>query len=341
MTKHFDKPEIIHKLIEIIGNKFSYEEILVIGRRFEINFEICTAENQYGRLRLPPHPASEYLMNFIRKNDKISELVQFLIDLDCHSLNGRQIIFKELEELLVTLRHNGIGYDLNKREFYLISEKEAGPKWENCLHEEKEYEFSYVSVDIVKSSDIARSEDIKLVKNTINSLFELIKKSAHNYNGSIWSWQGDGGIVVFWGKQCIFQSIYFSMEALGLLPLFNVRQNSLENDIALRFGIDCGKTSYKKEKGNIISNNLNFAVHLEKKCTAVNSITISDRVHKTLDFKQSTYFQSKGQLEKTIYYSYSPCYFYSSRSDDILALNSQEKNDLKDRKKRHLLTTTM
>jgi class 3 adenylate cyclase len=335
MTKDFDKPEIIHKVIEIIGNHFSYEEILVIGRRFKSNFEICTADNQYGRLRLPPHTASEYLINFINQNEKIPGLIQFLIDLDCHSLNGRQIILKELEDLLVTLRHNGIGYDFGKREFYLISEIEAGPKWEECLQEDKEYEFSYVSVDIVKSSDIARSEDIKLVKHTINSLFELIKKSALNYNGSIWSWQGDGGIVSFWGENCIFQSICFSIEALGLLPLFNIRQSSLENDIALRFGIDCGKASYKKDKGNIISQNINFAAHLEKKCTAINSISISDMVHKNLDHKQSAYFQPKGQLEDITYYSYSPCSFYLSNSG-ISEPYGRGKEDSKNKKKRHI-----
>jgi class 3 adenylate cyclase len=327
MTEYFDKPEITHKIIEIIGNNFSYEEILVIGRRFKNDFDIRTEENAYGRLRLPPHTASEHLISFIMKDEKVSALVQFLIDLDCHSLNGRQIVFKELKDLLVILRHNGIGYDFNRRDFYLISEKEAGPKWEECLQEGKEYEFSYVSVDIVKSSDLARNEDINLVKHTINSLFESIKKSAYNYNGSIWSWQGDGGIVAFCGEQCNFQSICFSIEALGLLPLFNVRQNSLENEIDLRFGIDCGKTSYKKDKGNIISPNLNFAAHLEKKCTAINSLNISERVYKTLSHKQSTFFKHEGQLEGSDYYSYSPLNFYSKHSD-----TSRPHGQAKDRK---------
>ncbi|UCB46697.1 MAG: hypothetical protein JSV25_04560, partial [Spirochaetota bacterium] len=123
------------------------------------------------------------------------------------------------------------------------------------------------------------------------------------------------------------------IEALGLLPLFNVRQNSLENDIDLRFGIDCGKTSYKKDKGNIISPNINFAAHLEKKCTANNSITISERIYKTLDYKKSTYFQPKGQLEGTVYYSYSPCSFYLSHSC-ISEFYDQEKEDPKNRKKK-------
>ena len=333
MTKYFDTPEITHKLIEIIGNNFSYEEILVIGRRFEANFEIRTAENQYGRLRIPPHAASEHLVNFIRKSEKIPGLVRFLIDIDCHSLNGRQINFSELEGLLVILRHNGIGYDSSKREFCLISETEAGPKWEACLHEDKEYEFSYVSVDIVQSSDITRREDIQIVKHTINSLFELIKKSAHSYNGSIWSWQGDGGIVAFWGERCISQSIFFSLEALGLLPVFNLRQNNLVYDINLRFGIDCGKTAYRKDKGNIISPNLNFAAHLEKKCTEINSITISERIYTTLDFKQSAYFLPKGQLEDTIYYSYSPCSFYLSYRGGSEPYG-QGNEDPKDRKTR-------
>jgi class 3 adenylate cyclase len=315
MNQHFNKPVITHKLIEIIGNNFSYEEIIVIGKRFTKDFDIRIEENQYGRLRLPPHTASEYLMDFFRKSRNIHELVRFLIDLDCHSLNGREVVFDELEDFLIILRQNGIGYDFKSRTFYFVSEKDAGPKWEECLQENKEYEFSYVSVDIVKSSELIRREDIKLVYHTVNSLYELFKDTAHSNNGSIWSWQGDGGIVAFWGEHSIPQSLFFSMEVLGLLLLFNAKDNRFANDINLRFGIDRGWAFYKRDKGSILSNNINFAAHLEKKCTDINSITISERIYDVLSNKQRSYFRSVGRLDGTRYYTFSPCSFYMGYAD--------------------------
>ncbi|HUT65656.1 MAG TPA: hypothetical protein VMZ05_05850 [Spirochaetota bacterium] len=319
MEKKLDKPEITHRLIELLGDNFSYEEIIIIGRRFHPDFEIKTAENQYGRLRLPPHAASEHLVNSLRNSGEISELLRFLIDLDCHSLNGREIRFCGLEDLLVVMRQFGIGYDLKKREFFLVSERECAPKWEECLQENKEYDFAYVSVDIVKSSEMALHEDIKLVERTVNALFDMIRISAIQYGGSIWSWQGDGGIIAFWGPQFATFSVYFSMEALGLLPLFNLKENAFKNDVTLRFGVDSGKTLYRNDKGNIISPNINFAAHLEKKCTEINSITISDRVYDELNEKQRTYFRESGELENRNYFSFSPTNFYSSsaKADEI------------------------
>jgi len=242
MEKKLDKPDITHRLIELLGDNFNYEEIIVIGRRFYPDFDIKTAENQYGRLRLPPHTSSENLVNFFRNSGGLSGLLRFLIDLDCHSLNGKEVQFCGLEDLLVVMRQYGIGYDLKKREFYFVFEHECAPNWEGCLQENKEYDFAYVSVDIVKSSEMALYEDIKLVERIINALFDMIGRSAIQYGGSIWSWQGDGGIIAFWGPQCATFSVYFSMEALGLLPLFNLKENAFKNDMTLRFGVDSGKT---------------------------------------------------------------------------------------------------
>lgn len=333
MEKSLDKPEITHRLIELIGDNFSYEEIIVIGRRFYPGFDIRTDENQQGRLRLPPHTASEHLINFFRKSGKISELVRFLIDLDCHSLNGREVLFSELEDLLVVMRQYGIGYDFRESEFSFVEEHGVVPEWEECLQENKEYEFTYVSVDIVKSSEMALSEGIKRVEHTVNALFEMIRQVSAKYNGSIWSWQGDGGIVAFWGAECAARSIYFSMEALGLLPLFNLKENPFENDIALRFGVDMGKAHYKKEKGSIISPNINFAAHLEKKCTGINSITVSDLIYTELNEKQRSYFREGGKLENRNCFNLSP-YSYYATGTDVAGTPLDAMDDVKLNKRR-------
>jgi class 3 adenylate cyclase len=310
MERTLNQPEITHRLIELIGDNFSYEEIIVIGRRFFPDFEIKTEENQFGRLRLPPHNASTHLIEVFRVSGKVPDLIRFLIDLDCHSLNGREVMFRGIEELLVTIRRCGIGYDFKAREFFFVSERDAGPEWEECLQEGKEYDFAYVSVDIVKSSQMARIEERALVERVLSALFDLVRRSASHYGGSVWSWQGDGGMITFFGPLRAEQSVFFSIEALGLLLVFNIGENPFANRVSLRFGIDMGKALYKKDKGNIISQNINFAAHLEKKCSDINTITVSDCVLDALQERQQSFFIKGGKLEGRQYFTFDPCGFF-------------------------------
>ena len=302
MNSYFENPAVTHRIIEILGNNFSYEEIILIGQRTEDDFDIQIPDNHYGRLRLQPHVAAEYLTTYFRDNSRIEDIVRFLIDLDCGSLNGRDIYISGFEDLMVTLRHAGIGYDFTERDFFPLEGKDCKVRWEECLKENKEYEFSFVSVDTVDSSQLSMEEQREKLDQTYDSLHYLITMTALKYNGSLWSWQGDGGILAFWGKSFILNGLFFCFEILGLLPVFNLKDSRISNDIKLRFGIDRGVALYKKDKGSIISKNINFASHLEKKYTDSNSITISENVYSVLNEKQKSYFEKRNCFDGKDFY---------------------------------------
>jgi class 3 adenylate cyclase len=292
----FEKPAVTHKIIEILGNNFSYEEIIVIGQRNEDDFNIHIPDNHYGRLRLQPHIAAEYLATHFRDNGRLEDIVKFLLYLDCGSLNGRDVCLSEMEDLLITLRRSGVGYDFGTREFFSLEEND-NHQWENCLKEKKEYEFSFVSVDTVDSSQLSVEEQRPKLDQTYDSLQHLITTTALKYDGSLWSWQGDGGLLAFWGKSHRTSALFFCFEILGFLPVFNLKDSRIGRDINLRFGIDSGTAVYKNEKGSILSKAINFAAHLEKKCTDRNSITISSSVYSVLNKKQKEYFGKRDNLE--------------------------------------------
>ena len=297
MNCSFEKPAVIHKIIEILGNNFSYEEIIVIGQRNEDDFNIHIADNHYGRLRLQPHIAAEYLTTHFRDNGRLEDIVKFLLYLDCGSLNGRDVCISELESLLTTLRRSGVGYDFKTREFFSLESDNGRHQWEKCLKENKEYEFSFVSVDTVDSSQLSVTEQRPMLDQTYNSLHHFITTTALKYDGSLWSWQGDGGLLAFWGKSHSTSALFFCFEILGFLPVFNLKDSRINRDIKLRFGIDSGSAVYKSDKGSIISKAINFAAHLEKKCTDKNSITISSSVYSVLNKKQKKYFGKRDNLE--------------------------------------------
>ena len=302
MNSYFENPAVTHRIIEILGNNFSYEEIILIGQRNEDDFDIHIPDNHYGRLRLQPHVAAEYLAIYFRDNSRIEDIVRFLIDLDCGSLNGRDIYISGLEDLMMTLRHAGIGYDFTERDFFPLEGKDCKDRWEECLKENKEYEFSFVSVDTVDSSQLSIDEQRKKLDQTYDSLHHLITMTALTYNGSLWSWQGDGGLLAFWGKSFILNGLFFCFEILGLLPVFNLKDSRISNDIKLRFGVDRGVALYKKDKGSIISKTINFASHLEKKYTDSNSITISENVYSVLNEKQKSYFEKRNCFDGKDFY---------------------------------------
>jgi class 3 adenylate cyclase len=89
----------------------------------------------------------------------------------------------------------------------------------------------------------------------------------------------------------------------GLLPVFNLKDSRIDSDIALRFGIDSGAAVYKNDRGSILSKAINFASHLEKKCTDSNSISISSTVYSLLNGKQKALFGKPDNLEGNGYYS--------------------------------------
>jgi len=302
MNSYFENPAVTHRIIEMLGNNFSYEEIILIGQRNEDDFDIHIPDNHYGRLRLQPHVAAEYLAIYFRDNSRIEDIVRFLIDLDCGSLNGRDIYISGLEDLMMTLRHAGIGYDFTERDFFPLEGKDCKDRWEECLKENKEYEFSFVSVDTVDSSQLSIDEQRKKLDQTYDSLHHLITMTALTYNGSLWSWQGDGGLLAFWGKSFILNGLFFCFEILGLLPVFNLKDSRISNDIKLRFGVDRGVALYKKDKGSIISKTINFASHLEKKYTDSNSITISENVYSVLNEKQKSYFEKRNCFDGKDFY---------------------------------------
>ncbi|MFW6138066.1 MAG: hypothetical protein ACOC7U_02720 [Spirochaetota bacterium] len=335
MYERFNQPEITHKVLEVLGNNFSYEEIIQIGRRLKDGFTINVEDNMYGRLRLQPHTAAEHLINCVRKNKTVDKLVQFLIDLDCCSLDGRTINIAGLEDILVILRREGVRYDYKTRKFYEINECESLPEWEKCLKEDKEYEFCFVSVDTVKSSKLSKVEDKKSLEHTYLRLFDLIKTIACRFNGSVWSWQGDGGLVVFYGQRFIRNSICFGFELLGLLPTFNINESGLSKQVHLRIGIDKGMAPYREDKGSIVSSSINTAAHLEKYFTADNTISITERVYSSLQPRQKMFFKNTGEMEGQAIYRYSPSCFYGTGPYDT---NNKENGNNKNsgRKKKGL-----
>ena len=135
-------------------------------------------------------------------------------------------------------------------------------------------------------------------------LWEYLQYRLEHYDGRIWSWAGDGGILAFRNKDNISESVGCCLEILVSLPVFNLAPaKPIKDDIVLRIGMDSGKIKFYKDTGRIVSDVINYAAHLEKQGTKPNGLSVSDVIYKELTPALKSVFGSKHEFEGRTAYS--------------------------------------
>ena len=77
------------------------------------------------------------------------------------------------------------------------------------------------------------------------------------------------------------------------------KANPIINHIELRIGIHTGKVTYHSDSGQIISEVINLAAHLEKQKTVPGSISITEEVFNGINPKLQGIFAGIGVFEGT------------------------------------------
>jgi class 3 adenylate cyclase len=124
------------------------------------------------------------------------------------------------------------------------------------------------------------------------------------YNGRIWSWAGDGGILAFTFKQHRIRAARFALEMQRVMPLVNSHsRNPIDDEVAIRIGMHSGKVSFMSDTGKMISDVINMAAHLEKKGTEPGFVSITESIWKPLPQKLQELFDPVGDFEGQLKFS--------------------------------------
>ncbi len=288
--------QIKSKLIDIISKHFTNEEIDLIGKNLFGKFNAHFLSGQPFGTILQTSVAAKTLVEYCFQQNKIKELTELIISMGLHS--GKAIVLRDLEipeihELLTLL--SSLGFHFKNNTLVFTEEKD---RW-GYLEENKEYYFSYMSIDIVGNSKIQMVYSKDLVEEIYSKLQKLIKIIVEFYDGKIWSWAGDGGLAAFYINQVEEVAVFSAIKILNELSIFNLdpTRNKFNEPIKLRIGIHAGLSVYKQQKGNILSDAINFVAHLEKNYTNANHISISNTIYEKLNPRLQKAFQEKGIFE--------------------------------------------
>ncbi|MBN2038805.1 MAG: adenylate/guanylate cyclase domain-containing protein [Spirochaetes bacterium] len=298
------------ELIELIAKSFTFTDIEAIGKYIFKKYSTHTLEDINESISISPLNASKRLVYECEQHNHLNVLFAFIIELDNTSLNGKTVKIKGLENLLYKLANSGIFYDFSRRKLrFYNQEKKVLKNW-GSLKEGREYEITIASVDVCDNSSLVKKHKTSVMEKVYFQLWEFIRKRLEIYDGRIWMWAGDGGILAFQNKAGYSVSVACCLDILMSLPVFNLYPNKIISDqISLRIGMDAGLIKYSDDTGMIISDVINYASRLEKKATCANGLSISEDLYKNITSEMKKNFikgeKFDGKVAYTLSYDYS------------------------------------
>ncbi|MBI9105850.1 MAG: adenylate/guanylate cyclase domain-containing protein [Spirochaetales bacterium] len=292
------EPSLLHETSELLSVNFSADELDRIGGMIIPGYSCHFIAGENNHITFSSGRAASVLVEYCNTRKRTFDLIKLMIELDESSINGKSVELQGLESYMNKLSRSGVIYDFRKRKLH-YSKKEVNylVNW-GSLKDDRSYYFSVLSLDITGNSNLVRKYGASKMEKVYFQLREFLMQKISEYDGRIWNFAGDGGIIAFTFKGHEYRSALCALDIQSSMSVFNMRPElPIKDPIILRIGIDCGRFKFNSDTGHIVSDTINYAAHLEKLGTEPGQISISGRVRKELSIKISRIFSEKFEFE--------------------------------------------
>ena len=297
-----------NQMISIVSQNLTIDEIDALGRQIEPRFKAHLLSGEPFGITLRPEQAARTLVKHFDDQNQLSQVLSLLVQI--HSFQNQIIIGRPasidgLDNLLQHLGTLGLKFDPLTA---TLSEAQSDDtvNW-GFLKEGEVYHFCHLSVDIAGNSQLQIKYPKSEIEVVYHNFYTMLKRIVKEYNGQVWNWAGDGGIVTFYLGEKSQDAVFCALQLQIQLNLFNLSrsQNRFDEPIRLRIAAHDGLTVYKENKGTILSEAINYVAHLEKGATEPMSVSISKSVYNNLPERLQSIFEPKGMFENIEYYNVS------------------------------------
>jgi hypothetical protein len=295
---------LLNETTELLANNFKPDEIEELGKIIFRQYNGHKAAGVKNHITMSPKKCANALVQFINDSKKTFLLIKLIIEMDESTLNGKPINIVGLEAYLNKLAKSGIFYNFKKRKLH-HSKKEAQNmlNW-GTLKDGKIYNITIMSLDIVGNSKLVKKYGVKTMEKVYFRLRAFIEQKILDYDGRIWNFAGDGGLVAFTSNGHIVRSVLCALDIKASLSVFNLHPDlPIKDEILLRLALDTGKIKFSFDTGHIVSDTINYAAHLEKLGTVPGEISISENIKKELSPRILKVFRDKNKFENVNSYS--------------------------------------
>ncbi|HUX14718.1 MAG TPA: adenylate/guanylate cyclase domain-containing protein [Spirochaetia bacterium] len=289
---------LVNDLTEILSQALNQEQLDAFGRLLTKGFDAHAALNLDRHVTVPKRRAAAALIEICRENRKTDELLQLVFETDGRQLEGKTVTFSDLDLFVNRLARSGIVYDHLQRRIKRVDKDVSEMRNWGTLRDGRTYEITVASIDIVDNSRLVRQFGARTVEIIYKRLWDLLRFELSRYDGRIWSWAGDGGIIAFALKDSQARAVKWALSVQRLLPVFNADgENPVDEPVRMRIGISSGRMKFLSDTGSIVADAINYAAHLEKHRTEAESISISEAVYSALSPKLASHFFAGGEFE--------------------------------------------
>jgi class 3 adenylate cyclase len=297
-------PALRNDLVELIAGAFAADGIDELGRLVFRDYSSHEVAGEDRHITISRRRAARLLVEYAEQQVQLAELVRLVAELDGGVFRGHQLKVTGIEAFFNSLAKVGIVYDPDRRRLYHTKDDVSKLKNWGSLRDGRTYDVSVVSVDIVGNSRLVRAHGTRVMEKLYFELWRFLERKLDDYDGRMWSWAGDGGILAFTFADHVNRAVKCAIDIQTSLPLFNISpENPVNQRVALRVGIDSGHVRFYSDTGRIVSDVINYAAHLEKAATEPGCISLSERATERTDPKILTIFADAGEFEGFPYHT--------------------------------------
>ena len=295
-------PALRHELTELIAASFNLDGVDELGRLVFRQYSTHSVAGEDKHITISRQRGAQLLVEEAEDKGRIGDLIKLVADLDGSQFQGRRLDIDGIEVFFNGLARAGMAYDPIYRRFYHTREEIRELKNWASLRDGRTYEVSVISADIVGNSRLVRANGAKKMEQFYFELWRFLGNKIADYDGRMWTWAGDGGLLAFTFKDHVNRCVKCAIDIQISLPLFNISpENPLSDPVALRLAADTGVLRFYSETGRIVSEVINYATHLEKAGTQPGCVSLSKRVVDDVDPKILTIFEDAGLFEGSSY----------------------------------------
>lgn len=298
MADELAAPALRNQLREMIAASFTADGVDELGRLLFRSYSSHELVGADAHITISRKRAASLLVDQAEARGKLADLVKLIAELDGGVFQGKHLQVRDIEVYFNALARVGIVYDPNRRRLLASREDIRSMRNWGSLRDGRKYDVAVASVDIVGNSKLVRAHGVKTMEKLYFALWRFLEHKLDDYDGRLWNWAGDGGILAFTFADNVNRAVMCAIDVQSSLPLFNLSPDSPISDaIALRVAVDTGRLTFYADTGRIVSDVINYAAHLEKGATRPGHISLSERVVKSCDRRLLSIFDEAGDFE--------------------------------------------
>ncbi len=220
--------------------------------------------------------AAKQIVLDIKRNNLFPHFVSLLVDVHFHNFAGKLYHVHNIKNIIDDIRRYGYIYDREARHFIEDPHVRITKNW-GVLHEDTEYLFAFLRLDIAGNSALVRSNPSPVVESAYSDLNKIVRDSVLKRNGRIWSWEGDGGLAAFHFDRKNHDAALSAMEIIHSLFMYNRLSNRLDRPLEIRIAIHTGPNIYADDNNELKKcDTVKKVIEIEEQHTDLNTATISD-----------------------------------------------------------------